>query len=205
MIVIVDYGLGNLGSISNMLKKIGLKDYYISSDKKIIEKASKIILPGVGAFKIGMQNLKDLKLIPTLKDKIVYEEIPTLGICLGMQLLLTHSEEGDYEGLNFIEGNVVKFNKDRINPLRIPHMGWNSVNLSYEDKLYEGLEDINKFYFVHSFYAICGDRSSALSTTEYGFEFDSSIKKNNIYGVQFHPEKSHKFGMQLLQNFVLKV
>jgi len=202
MIAIIDYGLGNLGSISNMLKKIGA-ECVITSDKNTINKASKLILPGVGAFDNGISNLDNLGLIDVLAEKVVGEGYPILGICLGMQLLTKQSEEGTQSGLGFVDAETVKFEfPDSIAKLKVPHMGWNTVEQRKESKLFKDMFEENRFYFVHSYHVVCANVSDILTTTVYGIEFVSSFEKNNIYGSQFHPEKSHKFGMQLLKNFV---
>lgn len=201
MIVVIDYGLGNLGSILNMLKKIGA-NAIISSKIPDIEKADKLILPGVGAFDNGMTNLDKLGLIPILNKLIFNKKIPILGICLGMQLLTKRSAEGTLSGLDWIDAEVVKFKFDSLNSnLKIPHMGWNTVEVVKRSHLFNELEQA-RFYFVHSYHVICNDRLDILAETYYGYNFVSAIEKDNIFGVQFHPEKSHKFGMRLLRNFV---
>jgi glutamine amidotransferase len=195
MITIIDYGMGNLGSIQNM----------ITNDSEKIAEAEKIILPGVGAFDRAMQNLIDLNIIPILNDIILKKKIPMLGICLGMQLLSNFSEEGNVKGLQYIDGEIVKFNYSEETKLKIPHMGWNTVEFRQRNKLVEDIPKETRFYFVHSYHFKCNNQENILTTTNYGFEFVSAVVKDNIYGVQFHPEKSHKFGMQLLKNFVEKI
>lgn len=199
MITIIDYGMGNLGSIQNMLKRIGAAAT-ITADHYVINDASKIILPGVGAFDNAMTRLNDSGLRKVLERKAMVEGIPILGICLGMQLLTRSSEEGKLSGLCWIPAVTRRFPYRQ--GLKVPHMGWNLVHRSSFSKLTEGFEDETRFYFVHS-YAVTVDAPcySILKTT-YGIEFDSAIQKDNIYGVQFHPEKSHRFGMRLLTNFV---
>ena len=203
MITIIDYGMGNLGSVKNMFKKIG-ETALISSDKEDIRNATKILLPGVGAFDNAMKNLDDLGLIEIIKEKVLVDKTPIMGICLGMQLLTRGSEEGKLEGFGFIDAYAKKFDFSSFdNSLPIPHMGWNKVFLQKESKLLqEGEERENRFYFVHSYAVNCEDREDILTTTNYGYEFVSSFEKNNIIGCQFHPEKSHKFGMKLFKNFV---
>lgn len=198
MIVIIDYGMGNLGSIQNILKKIGVNSI-ITSDVDEINNANKIILPGVGAFDRAMQNLKDLKLIDILNEKALNEKIPVLGICLGMQLLAKDSTEGVLPGLGWIDANVKKFDIDKA--LKVPHMGWNYTIQQKESSLFFDMYTTPRFYHVHSYYFACNDDEDILTITNYGGEFTSSVNKGNIYGVQFHPEKSHKFGMKLLENF----
>ena len=197
MMVIIDYKMGNIGSIQNMLKRIGVK-VVVSSDACEIMKAGKIILPGVGAFDEGMKNLNELGLTELLIKRIKEEGVPILGICLGMQLFSEKSEEGVSKGLGLVEAVTVKF---RMNQgLKVPHMGWNTVSPVKENPLYSNLNN-NRFYFVHSYHVACRNREDVLSETHYGYDFVSSLQHKNIYGVQFHPEKSHKFGMQLLRNF----
>lgn len=201
MIVIVDYGMGNLGSIYNMIKKIGYIST-ISSDTNQIEKASKIILPGVGAFDNGIYNLKKLNIFELLNQIVLEEKVPILGICLGMQLMTLSSEEGKEKGLGWINAVTKRFtfNDKR---LKVPHMGWNTVQIVKQSKLFKNMEyQENRFYFVHSYYVDCLDKSDILTVTNYGFPFVSSFEKENIIGVQFHPEKSHRFGMQILKNFI---
>lgn len=201
MIVIVDYGMGNLGSILNMLKKIGA-EAIISSDVDIIKNADKLILPGIGAFDTGMKNLNGLKIIPILNNKVISEKTPILGICLGMQLLTKSSEEGILPGLGWINAQTIKFKFDeKNNNLKIPHMGWNTVHLSKNSPLFKEMFDEPRFYFVHSYHVVCDDEQDILTQTYYGYEFASAVQKDNIMGVQFHPEKSHKFGMKMLKNF----
>lgn len=200
MITIIDYGIGNIGSIKNMLKKVGEKSI-ISSDIEEINVAEKLILPGVGAFDFGMEQLKNFDLINILNKKVLVDKIPILGICLGMQLFSKQSEEGLKPGLGWIEGITKKFSFDNHQNLAIPHMGWNTIKIKKESKLLSDLPKDSRFYFVHSYHLDCKDSSDQLCSSEYGFEFTSAIEKGNILGVQFHPEKSHKFGMQILKNF----
>lgn len=203
MIVIINYNLGNPGSILNMLKKIG-HNAIITSNIDEISKATKIILPGVGAFDNGVSNLKELGLFDLLNKKVIEEKIPILGICLGMQLMTLSSEEGKEKGFGWINAVTKKFNfeKSDLN-LKIPHMGWNMVKIQKKSKLFSGMEEQeNRFYFVHSYAVKCLDKHDILTITFYGYDFVSSFEKENIIGVQFHPEKSHKFGMQLLKNFI---
>jgi glutamine amidotransferase len=203
MIVIVDYKMGNLGSISNIIKKIGHQSI-ITSDSSIISSADKIILPGVGHFEKAMQNLSDLNLIEVLTDKALNQQTPILGICLGMQLLTSFSEEGNVKGLNWINAKTEKFKLDEFPELKIPHMGWNEIFIPKQQSICENLDDQSRFYFVHSYHVVCENNENILMTTKYGNDFTSAIIKDNIIGVQFHPEKSHKFGMQLFKNFIEK-
>ena len=201
MITIVDYKTGNLGSIQNILKRIG-EQSVVTSDKEVIADATKLILPGVGAFDTGMRNLNDLDLIGVLNRKVVEEKIPVLGICLGMQLLSKGSEEGEFEGLGWIDARTIRFCFKDSMEYKIPHMGWNFIKQHKPSKLLENMYSEPRFYFVHSYYFKSMEDKDVLTSTEYEIEFTSAVEKENILGVQFHPEKSHKFGMKLLKNFV---
>jgi glutamine amidotransferase len=198
MIVIIDYNMGNVGSIYNMIKKLGYESR-ITSSLDEIKKANKIILPGVGSFDNGIMNLKKLGLLEILNYKVLQEKVPIIGICLGMQLMTKKSEEGKLEGLGWINGETIKFVSDKY---KVPHMGWNTVNIKKYSKLFEGMDGEIRFYFVHSYYVKCSDAEDTLTTTYYINEFVSSFERNNIVGVQFHPEKSHKFGMKVFRNFI---
>lgn len=198
MIVVIDYGMGNLGSIANMIKKVGYK-CVITSDLKEIKKASKLILPGVGSFDNGIKNLAELGMVEVLNQKVLVEKTPILGICLGMQLMTKSSEEGTLAGLGWVDAQTRKFVSDT---LKIPHMGWNIIKHKKESKLFDECESEKRFYFVHSYCVSCNQKVDILTNTNYIQDFVSSFEKENIVGVQFHPEKSHKFGMSLIKNFV---
>ncbi len=200
MITIVDYGLGNLESIKNMLKKIGVKSE-ITSDVAVVLNAEKLILPGVGSFDYGMKQLAQYNLIEVLNHKVQVEKKPILGICLGMQLFTKKSEEGICAGLGWIDANTIKYNFEEDSSRKIPHMGWNTIQKKKESKLLTGFPELAKFYFVHSYYVNCEKKEDILLSSNYGIQFTCAIEKDNILGVQFHPEKSHKFGIQLLKNF----
>jgi glutamine amidotransferase len=201
MIVVVDYKMGNIGSILNMFKKIGISATSSSSSDQI-EKAEKLILPGVGSFDAGMENLKRSGLIPILSEKVIRKRTPILGICLGMQLFGSKSEEGGMLGLGWIDAETAKFKfVEGQSNLKIPHMGWNNIVLKKESPLFKDMPEDSRFYFVHSYHLVCNDEKDIVAKTFYGYEFTSIVQKENIYGVQFHPEKSHKFGMKLLKNF----
>lgn len=200
MIIIVDYGMGNLGSIVSMFKKIGV-DAKISSDKKEIENATKILLPGVGAFDAAMNKIEEQGLKQILNYKALEQKVPVLGICLGMQLLTNSSEEGKLSGLGWIPAKTMKFSFSKESGLKVPHMGWNLVKKYRESSLTSGFDDEYRFYFVHSYFVKCENPDNVILSTTHGIEFDAAIQKDNIYGAQFHPEKSHRFGMKLLKNF----
>lgn len=205
MIVIVDYGMGNLGSIANMLKKVGAQ-VKISSDKEDILGADKLILPGVGAFDNGMNRLVELGLVDVLNEKVLEMQTPILGLCLGMQLFSRCSQEGKQPGLGWIRADVHRFQFNDLNSnLKIPHMGWNYIQLKQSSPLLEELPVEPRFYFVHSYHLVCQDSEDVLATTHYGYEFPAAVVKGNIYGMQCHPEKSHKFGMRVFQNFIEKI
>jgi len=200
MIAIINYGMGNLGSVSNMFKKIG-EDAIITSDLNEIANAEKLLLPGVGSFDAAMKRIKENHLLDLLNELVIEKRKPILGICLGMQLLFESSEEGSLHGLGWIKGKVLNY-KNRIpDSLKIPHMGWNDVTIKKTTQLTKGFDDEIRFYFVHSYFAKVFNDEDRLMTCDYGITFDSSIHHENIFGVQFHPEKSHRYGMQLLKNF----
>ena len=192
--------MGNLGSIVNMFKKIGAKAK-VSSDLEEINNAPKLLLPGVGAFDNAMQKMNDAGMISILNNKALKEKVPILGICLGMQLLTHRSDEGKLAGLGWIEGQTLAFRSIVSEKTRIPHMGWNTVAKHTESPLSTELNKDAKFYFVHSYYVKCENEKNAILKTRYEIEFDSAIQKDNIFGAQFHPEKSHKYGMKLFENF----
>jgi imidazole glycerol-phosphate synthase subunit HisH len=204
MIVIVDYDMGNVGSIHNMLKKIGIGSV-ISNKFSDIENASKLILPGVGAFDIGMKNLHEKGLFSLLQERVLKKRTPILGICLGMQLMTLGSEEGVEKGLGWLDAKTVAFSfKSEQQDLKVPHMGWNTTKIKYQPgniDLPLNIVDDDRFYFVHSYYVSCKNEKDVLTTTHYGHHFCSSFVKDHIIGVQFHPEKSHHFGLQLLKSF----
>ena len=199
MITIVNYDMGNLGSIQNMLKKIGVKSIITSTSEDILN-AEKLILPGVGHFKRAMENLAAFGLIEALHHKVLVDKKPILGICLGMQLMTSYSEEGECAGLGWIDAQTLRFPSYETTGLKVPHMGWNEVSFPNTHYLAEGLVD-PRYYFVHTYRVKCESPDNVLCTTTYGETFHSGICKDNIMGVQFHPEKSHAFGMRLLENF----
>lgn len=201
MIAVIDYGMGNVNSIVNMLKKIGVEAMLASHPKEIAE-ADKLILPGVGSFDVGMRKLRASGLAECVIEHAIQKEKPLLGICLGMQMLGRNSEEGKEEGLGLIPFDTKRFELINIDELKVPHMGWNIVSIEKpEDPVVQNLEGIQRYYFVHSYHAVCDSEENILMKCEYGYSFAAAVKNNNIYGFQFHPEKSHKFGMALLENF----
>lgn len=199
MITIVNYGLGNLGSIFNMLRHIGAKSV-IASDPEQIKDAEQLILPGVGHFDKGINELIRSGLKEILDMKVLKEKVPILGICLGMQLMTKSSEEGSLHGLGWIDAVTKKFRFEN-NGYKIPHMGWNTVSISNKNILLQDSTSEQRFYFVHSYYVKVYRPENSIMKTRYGIEFDSGINSGNIFGIQFHPEKSHKFGMNLLKKF----
>jgi glutamine amidotransferase len=198
MIAIVDYGMGNIGSIANMLRKVGASAT-LTGDPEVLGQASKIILPGVGAFDNGMANLEASGLVPLLNRKALEERVPVLGICLGMQLLSRSSEEGRRPGLGWIAADTKRFQLDST--FKVPHMGWNYVQPAKASPLTAGLPEHSRFYFVHSYHVVCDEPSDVLLASRYGIDITAAVQRDNVMGVQFHPEKSHTFGMQLLKNF----
>lgn len=200
MIIIVDYGMGNLRSVQKAFQRINMNAVVTSKPNDIL-KADKIILPGVGHFEQGMKNLAESGFIDAIKEAVAVKNKCILGICLGMQLLTENSEEGNVNGLGFVKGNVRRF-PIPSNGLKIPHMGWNSLFAGKASDLSSGLLQDDFVYFVHSYYASCTNKDDVLFQTEYGIMFDSAFQHENIVGFQFHPEKSHKTGLELLRKFV---
>jgi imidazole glycerol-phosphate synthase subunit HisH len=206
MIAIIDYGCGNTGSLKNMLHKNGAEATITSCEKKI-RQADAIILPGVGAFDSCASSLENSGLKSILNELVLKKEVPFLGICVGMQLLFDHSEEGSLPGLGWISGNVKRFSLSNTNKrsLRVPHMGWNKIKFASCDGDWLSDIDNSRFYFVHSYHAVCEDKNDILATCDYGYEFACMVRKKNIIGVQFHPEKSHKYGLNFFKNFIKKI
>ena len=200
MITIVNYGLGNLGSIANMLKRVGVPSE-IASEPAAVARAKKLILPGVGHFDRAMERLQGTELRRVLDEKALGERVPVLGICLGMQLLTRSSEEGTLPGLGWVPAVPVRFRPPEGSDLKVPHMGWNAVQVSAPSPLTEGFAGDERFYFVHSYHAVVDAPEHSILKARHGVEFDAAIRNAHIYGVQFHPEKSHRFGMKLLANF----
>jgi glutamine amidotransferase len=200
MVVILDYGIGNVYSIYNMLKKIGV-EAEVTSDAGKVKRAGKIILPGVGHFSYCMQQLRKASFFNELEYKILGNKTPVLGVCVGCQMLMEHSEEGNEKGLGWIKCEVIRFKENELVPgQKIPHMGWSDVQPATGCNLFKDIEN-PRFYFVHSYHLSCADRSQVTATCLYGYPFPASVATDNIMGVQFHPEKSHRFGMKLYENF----
>jgi imidazole glycerol-phosphate synthase subunit HisH len=200
MFVIVDYGVGNLSSIQNMLKKAGASSI-ISSRAEDLQGASKLLLPGMGAFDNCMQRLNQSGLREIIDQKALIERIPILGICVGLQMFMESSEEGKLPGLGWIAGRTVKFDKSKLEgSQKIPNMGWLEIIPMTKSKILVDL-DGSRFYFAHSYHVQLMDKSDDLINAVYGYQFSAGLEHNNLLGVQFHPEKSHRFGMQLLKNF----
>ena len=200
MLVIVDYGVGNVKSIKNMLLKIGCTSVEITSDIDKIQQAEKLILPGVGSFDTGMKNLHERSLVPVLNVLVLEKKVPVLGICLGLQLMTKSSEEGQEAGLGWFDRKTVKFKLEN-STLKVPHMGWSDVEFKTHGYLSENLEE-PRYYFVNSYHVDGESDVDNLVVANYGYEFVAGLQRDNITGVQFHPEKSHKFGIQVLKNFV---
>jgi glutamine amidotransferase len=201
MIVVIDYDMGNVGSVINMLKKVGA-EARLSQGPQDLWDAEKLVLPGVGAFDDGMANLARLGYLSALNRLVIAEKRPILGVCLGMQLLTRQSEEGKLPGLGWIAADTIRFRfPSEGSVLKIPHMGWNFVRPRAGSKFFPAESVDERFYFVHSYHVVCDQPEDMLATTEYGYEFTSAIQRKNIVGTQFHPEKSHRYGMAFYSRF----
>jgi len=200
-IAIVDYQMGNLFSVKKKLSKLNVLAV-CTSNREEIASADKIILPGVGHFSKAMQNLQELDLIDVLNKEVLINKKPILGICLGMQLMAKQSEEGHAKGLGWIEANVVKFKIKDTLKYKIPHTGWNQISILKQSPLMRNIPSLSEFYFVHAYHVELQNKADALNETEYEYNFISAVQKDSIYGVQYHPEKSHDVGEQLLKNFI---
>jgi glutamine amidotransferase len=198
---IPNYGCGNLGSIVRMIERAGGTVEVINEPEKLAH-SKKIILAGVGSFDYGMKNLEEGQWINPLNEAVFQRRIPILGICLGMQMMCKRSEEGQRNGLDWVDADVVRFQFSSDSPLKIPHMGWNTVSVAKPNPLISKSDEKSRFYFVHSYYAVCNKSDEVLATVRHGFEFCAAFQNMNIFGVQFHPEKSHRFGMNLIKKFV---
>lgn len=200
-VAIVDYGMGNLFSVAKKIGKIH-SETIVASSVPDIERADKIILPGVGHFGKAMNNLHNSGLMTILHHKVLEQKTPVLGICLGMQLMCNDSEEGGQEGLKWIDATVKRFEITDTLRYKVPHTGWNTIRIEKKSPLMEGIPDSSEFYFVHSFQVICNDPGDILNTTNHETDFTSAFQKENIFGVQYHPEKSHDAGARLIENFL---
>lgn len=201
MIAIIDYGMGNKHSVYNALKYIGV-DSFISQNADEISQAERIILPGVGAFGAAMENLRQFSLVDILHEEVLVKGKPFLGICLGMQLLAeTGTEKGLFQGLGWIAGEVLKLQPES-DGYKLPHVGWNDINIKQDSALFKGLKKERAFYFVHSYAMHLKDYQDLAAESEYGVKFTAAIQKDNIFATQFHPEKSQKNGLTVLENFV---
>jgi len=206
MIAIVDYGLGNIKAFANVFKRLNIAYCFADSPVQLVE-ADKIVLPGVGAFDYAMSLLNNSGMRETLDSLVLDRGVPVLGICVGMQILADSSEEGCSNGLGWISGRIKKFpdltNNENHLQLPLPHMGWNNIVIEKEDSLVDGLGSHSRFYFLHSYYFDCAEVENTLASAEYGVKFSCIVKKNNIYGIQCHPEKSHANGIAFLEKFAL--
>ena len=200
-IVIVDYGTGNLNSVHKSLDRLGV-DSIISSDPNDIDSADKLILPGVGHFGNAMANLRELNLLDALHEAVLVKQKPILGICLGMELMANRSEEGNAAGLGWIDAEMIRFNISNKKRYKVPHIGWNKIRIKKNSLLMKNVSESSEFYFVHSYHLKINNQSDILNETQYELIYPSAIEKDNIFGVQYHPEKSHDAGERLLKNFV---
>ena len=199
MIAIIDYDVGNIAAVANMLRRIGAA-CTITAQPEVVERAERIILPGNGSYDACMRNLRATGLLPVLEDRVLRQGVPLLGICVGAQMLGDSSEEGKEPGLGWLDMQVRRF--PDTPGIRVPHMGWNQVVPTQpRNAIVQALQDDARFYFVHSYYLAPADASDVMLTARYGIEFAAGVARGNIYGVQFHPEKSHRFGKQLLSAF----
>jgi len=200
-IVIVDYGMGNLRSVEKKMKRVGA-EVIISNKPEAILNSQKIILPGVGHFANGVIKLKQLGFWEVLQHEVLNNKKPILGICLGMQLMTKQSEEGNVQGFGWIDAEVVRFKVSDKLKYKIPHIGWNDLKPDKKNSILNNVDFNQKYYFVHSYHAICYNKQDILTTTQYDYDFVSAFCKDNIFGFQFHPEKSHEQGEQILKNFI---
>lgn len=206
-VAVIDYGMGNLHSVASALKHVGAERVLVSHDPSQIGEADRVIFPGVGAIRDCMAEIRRLECDKLLLNVLEQRHIPVLGICVGMQSLLTHSEEnGGVDCLGLVQGEVRFFGEDHRDTdgsrLKVPHMGWNQVGQTIDHPLWQGIDDGARFYFVHSYYVDCANRSLVAGHSEYGVGFDAALARDNLFAVQFHPEKSADAGLQLLRNFL---
>jgi glutamine amidotransferase len=201
MISVIDYGAGNVGSVIRMIEKVGGKAQRVSTAREL-DAAQIAILPGVGAFDYGMAQLAEKGLVEALNEAALVRKIPILGICLGMQLMCKRSDEGVMPGLGWIDADVKKFEFDQATRLPIPHMGWNTLEIARQNGLLNNELERTRYYFVHSYAVSCNNPEDVIATTHYGDSFVSAFARENLFGAQFHPEKSHRFGMAMVKNFL---
>ena len=201
MITIIDYGVGNIFAFQNVYKRLDIPTKIAKSSQDLID-AEKLVLPGVGSFDFAMNQLNISGMREKLDELVLVKKIPVIGICVGMQIMGNRSDEGELEGLNWIDSEILKFDERLINQrTKLPHMGWNDVIPVKNHPLFIGLEKEAIFYFLHSFYFKCNNPEDSIAVSDYGISFSSAVNRENIFGIQFHPEKSHQFGEQLLHNF----
>ena len=201
MITLIDYGVGNIFAFQNVYKRLDIPTK-IAKTAADLEDAQKLILPGVGAFDYAMEQLNASGMRDKLDELVMDKKVPVIGICVGMQMMGNKSEEGRAEGLKWLDADILKFDESLIQQrTKLPHMGWNDVTPNLDHPLFKGLEKDAIFYFLHSFYFSCKNQSDSIAISDYGKKFTSAVNHNNIYGIQFHPEKSHQYGEKLLQNF----
>ena len=203
MITLIDYGVGNIFAFQNVYKRLDIPTKIAKSSQDLVD-AQKLILPGVGSFDYAMNRLNDSGMRVKLDELVLEKKIPVIGICVGMQMMGNRSDEGTEEGLKWIDGDILKFDEKLIqHRTKLPHMGWNDVVPVNNHSLFNGLERDAIFYFLHSFYFKCKNPSETIATSEYGIPFSSAVNKDHIFGIQFHPEKSHHYGERLLHNFAI--
>jgi glutamine amidotransferase len=200
-IIILDYNAGNIQSVKKKVERLGAT-VTVTNDPRLVMSATKIIMPGVGHFSNAMEHLKNLQLIDALNEAVLVRKTPILGICLGMQLMAKHSEEGDCNGLGWVNGTIKRFNVSNTLHFKVPHMGWNTIHIAKQSSLMAGIDEDAAFYFVHSYHFETADTSIILNETTYDYKFVSAFEQENIFGVQYHPEKSHDVGEQLISNFL---
>jgi glutamine amidotransferase len=200
MIGIIDYGVGNIKAFANIYKNFNIP-FVIVKNILELENVTKLILPGVGSFDHAMASLQNSGMREKLDELVLEKKLPIIGICVGMQMLAKSSEEGNLTGLGWIDGIVKKFDKSKIENGPLPHMGWNTLNIKKENKIFDNLEENPRYYFLHSYYFECNNKENVIATATYGEQFECIVNHENIYGIQCHPEKSHYNGMQLLKNF----
>ena len=200
-VLIVDYEAGNIGSVANIIKKAG-GHAVVSQDPREIASAESIVLPGVGHFARAMARIRSSGIASAMADAVLGRGVPFLGICLGMQLLADYGEEGDCEGLGWVRGRVNRFNLPADSTLRVPHMGWNSIECKSSDWLFADLPPAPRFYFVHSYHFVCDHPTDEIASSCHGYSFTSAVGHGNIRATQFHPEKSHRFGLAVIKNFL---